>query len=638
MKIVTADITTDGKRILALIPWFDGQGPYFAKRILGARPVYDKKVTPNKFKHWSYPLDMATCRDFRKVFGAGLTVRPPLVVWAREEVKREQALELFRNGDVSPNQLSRVRDEAPDLYKAMTDRNYQLAGAAFLAEGKKVILGDEPGLGKTLQTLAAIIESDARTILVACPRTATRAVWFNETRRWAPGICTFLAQGSRSERYDAIDGFKAFSDDWPDTPRMLIINTEMIRMIPEVCPYGNLKGCPTDETSDHKHDRKVADWPFLFEQEWDAIVLDESHNALATTKNVQSKGITQVRFGAVQLRKQLKPDGLAVALSGTPFRSKLPRSWGTLNWLRPDVFTSFWRFAERHFSVDSDGWGNVVGSEPIDQEAFNEALRPYYLVRTKAEAAPDLPPIMYAGTPPPDNPDGSCYIRLDMEPKQAKAYWEMVRLASARINNGTIMATGVLAELTRLRQFANAYGQLWADGSMLPSMPSNKIEWILDFLREREDTGAKVVIASSFTQIVQLVQQTIVWDKDISSDVLTLTGATSDRDRASLVSRFANDDRVRIAVINRKAGGEAITLDAADEMVIIDQPWLSDEDEQLTARIHRVSRIHQVTVYRLASTETVDEWMAGITEEQRRILLAAKTRDFKSQVLEAILR
>jgi SNF2 family DNA or RNA helicase len=103
-----------------------------------------------------------------------------------------------------------------------------------------------------------------------------------------------------------------------------------------------------------------------------------------------------------------------------------------------------------------------------------------------------------------------------------------------------------------------------------------------------------------------------------------LTAETSDRDRARLVERFADpDDPCRVVIINSQAGGESITLDVADDMIFLDLPWTADEAEQVESRIHRVSRMHNVMVWRLFSLDTVDEWIAGLTEEQRQLLQAA---------------
>jgi SNF2 family DNA or RNA helicase len=642
-----AEITTDGKKILAHIDYANGKGPRMARQVPGARADWDKTVEPNVFLGWKYPLNMDTCRAFRRVFGDELVVLPALSIWARDQIAKEQQLEALREEALTDVDLLRVKAEAPALYAALHNRKYQIAGTAFMLTGRQVILGDDPGLGKTLQTLAALVESDSKTILVACRRTATRTVWERETARWAPGIATFVAQGSRREREEVMAAFADHSTLIPGTRKMLIINIEMVRAKKQEICLSKETVCPQvhGEPCRHKYE-PIPDWPFLFGQEWDAIVLDESHNLLASTANYQSKRITQQRFGAVILRRKLREDGLAIALSGTPFRSHIEKGWGTLNWLRPDVFGGYWGWAEKHFGVEQGRFGKIVGGtdengkarkvlEPHDMDAWDRMLRPYYLKRTKDKVAADLPPIAYAGTPiDPDDPESPCYVQLDMTDEQAKMYWAMEDMGAATLADGVrITATGVLAEISRLRQFANASGRMGDDRHIIPELPSNKIEWLIEFMQERQGTGAKVVVASSFSEMVELAAATL---RKEGFEVLTLTGATSDRDRADLVARFQDmNDTLQVVCINRQAGGESITLDAADEMVVLDLPWVDDQDEQLNARIHRVSRIHQVIIYRLVSVGAIDEWMASLTTEQRAAVAKASPRALSELALEA---
>jgi SNF2 family DNA or RNA helicase len=388
----------------------------------------------------------------------------------------------------------------------------------------------------------------------------------------------------------------------------------------EVCPDGNDQNLCEIIYSDGNHKHKSIPeytWPFLFEQEWDAIVMDESHKILASTYNLQSKKITQGRRGAMYLRKCLKKDGgLPIALSGTPFRSKLVKAWGTLNWVRPDMFTSFWNFAQTHFDVNEGEYGgNEISAEPVDIDAFNAAMRPYYLARDKKTAAPDLPDINYIN------------VIIPMEDKQAKAYSQIKKLAKVRLESGTLNAVGVLAELTRCRQFACAYGDVSIDEEQdtiqfRPELPSSKLDWVLEFLEEREGNAGKVVVASGFTSLLNMASKYVAAQGHAN---YLLTGKTTDKQRLDIVRKFQDDkDPVSVLFLNMYAGGEAITLDAADDMILLDLPWTSDQEEQLTSRLHRVSRIHNVTVYRLLSENTIDEWMQDLTEEQRRIMLSAR--------------
>lgn len=645
---MSVDITTDGKKILVRFP-YNRRDVDLVKTISGRNWHNDSKT-------WRLPLTMSVCRRLRQLYGERLVIAPALAIWARQEIARGEHMEELRAGWAGQDALDRLDVLAkvtPDLFAAMQNREYQVTGSVFMTEAGQVLLGDDPGLGKTLQTLATLVQKEAGSILVACPRTATRTVWERETARWAPHIKTFVAQGSRQQREDVMTAYNY----WPDSPKMLIINTEMMRvkkrwecrltdrecnswvrvpgkqsMVPNIKidgewvagwpvkdkPPGRKGGCQAN------HEHKVLneeEWPFLFERNWDAIVLDESHNSLASTYNVQSNNITQVRYGAVRLRRCLRDGGLAIALSGTPARSKLPKFWGTLNWLRPDVFTSYWQFAETHFGVTEGRYGKEVGTTFLDEKEFMDSVRPYYLARTKSEVAKDLPPIQYAGTPASDNLDGPNYVWLPMEGNQAKAYRQMRDMATAYVNGGTVLANGVLAEITRLRQMACSYGQM-RGSEYHPANPSNKIDWLLQFLLEREDTGGKVVVGSSFSRLVEMAATVL---RTEGHKVLTLTGATTDRDRLRLVNEFADPHSpYRIAILNTRAGGEAITLDAADDLVFFDLPWTSDEAKQFVARVHRVSRIHQVTVHRLVSEGTIEAWMASLTEEQRQLVESAR--------------
>jgi len=650
---VQATITTDGEHVLADIPYARGDGPEWAKMVPGARPIYEKREgRKDRFLYWQYSLTMDTCRAFRRVFGAQLTVLKPLSDWARLAIKAGETLEQMRDG--ATVKLSRTHEEAPFLAAAIEDRSYQASGVGFLTLARQAILGDEPGLGKTLQTLATLIECDARVTLVACPRTATRATWERETHRWAPGIATFVAQGTHAEREEEMGQFSDHALTAPGTRKMLIINNEMMRAKRyEVCSEGREqeKGeWPRACTSNSEHMKKQHktvtehDWPFLFQQTWDAVVIDEAHNMLASTANTMSKRITQGRYGAMLLRKRVGQDGLALALSGTPFRSNLTKGWGTLNWCRPDVFSSYWRFAETHFGVTQGRYAKVIQPDakgkpakipkPLDEEAWDAAIRPYYLARTKALAAPDLPPIEYAGTPSELSENSGNYVWLDMDPKQAKAYRQMADMAEADVLNGTLIANGTLPEGTRLRQFAISYGAM--DGEdFYPTLPSNKMDWLLEFMEEREGCDGKIVVGSQFTKIVHLIEREL---NKAGIRTLTLTGATSDKKRLELVQQFNDpDSAVQVAILNSIAGGESITLDACcDEMVIMDPLWTDDAEFQLVSRIHRVSRIHQVTVHRPISIGTVEEWMAVNTDEQRAVIQSAKPQARKVTALEAI--
>ena len=62
--------------------------------------------------------------------------------------------------------------------------SYQKPGTSFILKEKKVIVGDQMGLGKTLQAIAAIVGANAIPCLVICP-SSLKLNWEREISMWS---------------------------------------------------------------------------------------------------------------------------------------------------------------------------------------------------------------------------------------------------------------------------------------------------------------------------------------------------------------------------------------------------------------------------------------------------------------------
>lgn len=620
-----------GDRIHAKIPYDDGAGPAEAKTVLGARWHKVDKV-------WTYPLSMEACRGLRTTFGKRLQIHEDLADWARKAVEAEKAqIELRSASDAT---IDRTHYYAPKLAKAMADRTYQRVAARFIADGRTVLIADEPGLGKTLEALSGMIEAGARKVIVFAKKKAAETVWGAEVPRWLGDLGqVFIATGDLPKaKRDAViaDFMKAAA--WEDFEqetgvykmRVLVCNIEMCRI---------KKGLNEEGKRDKRLDE--VKFPQLFAGEWDAIVVDESHKALIG-KNVMSNNITLTRYGFMQL--PLRRGGLKVALSGTPTRGKNQNMWGTLNWLRPDLFTSYWRWVETYFKVTENAHGGREIGELVKTAEYDRMLAPYTLRRTKGEVAADMPPRQYGGTPlDPADPNSPIGVWLDMEPAQKRHYRAVKEEAVIALESGELYVNGHLAEMTRMKQFATCdweisgtrtkyYQDLGGlqrakglrgepkrkgialDGGpeMVPVKPSNKYNWLLEFVEERAAAGLKVVVSTQFTKVANALS---AWLLDDGVKSYLLTGETRDRAVAATVAAFNDpEDDVPVCILNTMAGGESINLDAcADDVVFMDETYIPDDQEQVENRIHRMSRIHQVNVWYLRSRGTIDEDICRIT-------------------------
>ena len=621
-----------GNRIHAVTPFVYKDR---CKSIIGARWSKDARA-------WTYPLDLETCRRLRDEFGDELEIGPALWSWAADQREKEDQLApltMVHDIDVmSAVDLPRVRVEAPTMWAAMQGRPYQPVAAKYMAESQRCLNGDQPGIGKTIETLAALVERGVRgSVLVLAPKTSCLAVWPAEIERWyaddVPYTVTNVTGLPPKKRQEAWGDFLGHDQD--GGINFLIANAEQVSIKNEmVCPAdictGDEDWCPA--LAEHKGKKTVRN-EYLHSIVWDAVIADETHKWLI---NSTGKKPTQVGYGFRRLR--VKDDGAMYALSGTPLKGKKWNLFGTLNWLWPKTYTSKWRWIGSYFEVvDEEVWaGRAVGNKTVkritgewrddkSREAFFRSLNSLMIRRTKDELRSVNPDWM-----PPEKRYHDVWV--DMEPKQRQHYRQMEKGIGVELASGRLTATGILAEMTRLKQFACSDGDM-VNGEFKPTLPSAKFNWLIDFLAERgiepdgelSDDVQKVVVASQFTSLIKM------WSAQLEAKGIThvmITGETKDKDRIKAQATFQSDDMVRVCLINTMAGGVSITLDAADDMVIMDETWNPDDQEQVEDRVHRASNVkHQVDVWYVRTKETLEEGIAGVNmkkAESNHVVLDAR--------------
>lgn len=587
---------------------------------------------------WEFPLHWDSCTGARRVadkFGYGLKLTTELHAWAVLEKARQDTIPDVQSMELVD--LPHVRENYPAIWEAMKARPFQTVGAAFAARNRVCLIADQPGLGKTVQSIAAVIESGVTgVILVVAPKAAAKLTWPQELARWVPDDNVRVLSGTMKPDERAALAVEAYSLRNHRERTWIITSPNYLRIRAKTDQYGNYEYDKGRKVINAVQEGVIE----LFNVPWSAVIVDESHQTLAgATGNKKKQSAQRLGLGALDT----KPDGLRIALSGTPFRGKEAYLWGQLNWLRPDMYRSYWKWVEKYFDIVKDHFGTMVGSM-IDAEGMYAEAKSVMIRRTKAEVAKDLPPKIYGGWPLDASKNSPVAVWLDMLPAQAKAYKGMLDDAAAELEGGTLMTNGVLAELTRLKQFAGSYGKL-VDEHYVPTLPSNKFDWLMEMLEERGiekgmDAKAdipKIVVASQFSKLINVFADGL---NDSGIDVMVFTGETSDSDREAIKDDWQNnpDSDFRVMLLTTTAGGVSLTLDAADELVILDETWNTSDQEQVEDRLHRLSRMHQVIIWKVFSRNTIEESIAranlgaemsikSIMDGERGIAFAKKLLD-----------
>ena len=592
-------VVTMVRKRLWLEGWVGEDTPMRCRSVPGA--AFKKKPTP----HWTFPCDLPTCRALAKAFAGQIRVEPALRAWTATEVAKARVLtDLAALAEAGTQQLGTT---APEIADAALP--YQRVAIAWGAQAGSFLLADQPGLGKTLEALGVLAESYLEGVfLVACPSVAVDAVWRREIAQWYGNQAqVFTATGTREQRQGTLAAGLAAAKRLARPYVFVVVNLEMCRL-----------------TRDD-----AFEYPELFSIPWTAVVVDESHRGL-----VKSSGDgTLLRRGLMSLRATQR-----IALSGTPMRGKPRHLWGTLNWLRPAEYTSFWTWAERYFTVSADGYSDyVVGDfRPAGDADMARDLRTIMLRRTKAEVLTDLPAKQYAGTYLlPGDKASPLGVWLKPTSRQAKQYERFCKDAALTFDTGEELITnGALAEYTRKRQLAGALCVM-EDGTLYPvAKESPKFDWLVQKLielgiytpkgiaeRAPEEAG-KIVVTSGSTRLLVAFNSAL---EELGVRTYCLIGATPAKRREHIINEFqTNENSARVFLLNRQAGGVAVTLDAADDLVLLDESTIPDEDEQVEDRVHRASRVHSVTIHKLRTLGTIDEevaWVAAARENVQKYVL-----------------
>lgn len=437
-------------------------------------------------------------------------------------------------------------------------RDYQRFGLGwlqFLREaGFGGILADDMGLGKTIQTLAhVLVEKEAgrldRPALVIAP-TSLMFNWRNEARRFAPGLKTLLLHGP--ERRGQFQ--------WIGESDLVLTTYPLL----------------------------VRDLDWLKRERWHLVILDEAQ----AIKNARTRASRAVRQLSARHR---------LCLTGTPLENNLSEMWSQFDFLMPGLLGSDAAF-RAYFRQPIEKAGN------LDRRAqLGRRIRPFFLRRSKAEVAPELPPkTEIVRSVPLTGAQLRTYeaVRAEMQ--------ERVRRAFHRDGpeRGRIV---VLDALLKLRQICcdprllDAHATVAAGGSA-------KLDLLMDLIPEMVIEGRRILVFSQFVSMLDVIEQALA-QRGIA--LLRLTGQTRNRER--VVEAF-QAGRAPVFLISLRAGGVGLNLTAADTVIHYDPWWNPAVEDQATDRAHRIGQDQKVFVYRLLTEGTIEDKIQQMQGAKRELI------------------
>ncbi len=313
----------------------------------------------------------------------------------------------------------------------------------------------------------------------------------------------------------------------------------------------------------------------LRKQPFALIALDEAQQV----KNPR----TQARRVVLSLRAPR-----CICLTGTPLENHLGELWSLIDLTVPGLLGDEGAF-RRHYRGPIEKQHDAAC-----QARLNRRLAPFILRRTKSQVASELPP------------KTEITRRVVLDGRQRELY-ESLRLSLADELRQVIAQRGiahsgimVLDALLKLRQVC-CDPRLVKLEAARGVRDSAKFELLMDMLPALLAEGRKVLLFSQFTEMLKLIANELDRRR---IPYVTLTGET--RDRAEPVKQFQQGD-VPLFLLSLKAGGVGLNLTAADTVIHYDPWWNPAAEAQASDRAHRIGQDKPVFVFRLITSNTVEE-------------------------------
>ncbi|TFV96320.1 DEAD/DEAH box helicase [Leifsonia flava] len=443
------------------------------------------------------------------------------------------------------------------------------------------LLADEPGLGKTAQSVLAASVADAYPLLAVVPN-VVKMNWAREVERWTPHRRATVIHGDGQT-------LDAFAD-------VVVVNYDVL-------------------------DRHMA---WLTTLGFKGMVVDEAH----FIKNLQSQRSKNVLALAQHIR-QKAPGGeaLLLALTGTPLINDV------------DDFRAIWQFLGW---IDGDKPApklmqklEETGLTPADFGFYADARAAVIdmgiVRRRKVDVAADLPAKRIADLPVELDDDLGRSIR---QAERELGYRLRDRfdalLRTRELTRGQLdddqydsfvraVATAELEESKSAKSGENVF-------TMVRKIGQAKAALAADYAAQLARSVGKVVFFAKHIDVMDTAEE-ILAKADLKT--VSLRGDQSALARQAAIDAFNNDPEVAVAVCSLTAAGVGVNLQAASNVVLAELSWTAAEQTQAIDRVHRIGQDEPVTAWRIIAAHTIDSKIAELIDAKQG--LAARALDGSDQ-------
>lgn len=328
----------------------------------------------------------------------------------------------------------------------------------------------------------------------------------------------------------------------------------------------------------------------LLDQQWDLIVLDESHRIK------KPGGKTSMYCGKLGRRATHR-----AILTGTPMPHSPLDVYSQYRFLDPGVFgTSFATFRTRYALMGGYGGHEILGYQR--QEELAEKM---YSIGFRVMATDVLNLI------PPIHEERTCVL----EPKARKVYHDLYDDLVADVGNGQITPANALVKLLRLQQVTS--------GALPVEDPDTGEEEIVVVSEAKKELLADVLEDFAPTEPVVVFcrfKHELKFIAEVAEKQGRRYGELSGSRKDGLTDDSTMRDDIDVLGVQIQSGGVGIDLTRARYVVYLSTGFGLGDYEQSLARVQRPGQERQVVYYHLHCEDTIDEGVAQALANRKSVV------------------
>lgn len=457
---------------------------------------------------------------------------------------------------------------------------YQKEGIEAGLRWKRFLIGDEPGLGKTLQSIGVVDCANAYPCLVICP-SSLKINWQREFEKFTDKKALVLDN--------------SVATTWPYLLRMgmhhvAVVNYESLRkyFVWDIhYPNGRMGAAPRGF--------RLKDVVFcpdinLFK----SVIIDESHRVKdpSAQQTIFSRGIVEGKQWRILLSGTPvvnRPDDLIAQLS---IMGRLDEFGGRSKFLADygggDPSQQRGRASSQ---ISKERRGKDEEDEPRNLDLLSKELYSRCMIRReKAKVLTQLP----------DKTRTDLYVDISNRDEYELAAEDLAEYLRKYTECDDVdirrkMRMEALVKFMTLRSLS----------------AKGKVKQAVDFVKTFLANGKPLILFCSLHEVVDALKK--AFPKAVS-----VTGRDSMMMKQAAVDAFQSG-KAQLIICSIKAAGVGLTLTASSNVAFVEFPWTYADCCQCEDRAHRIGQKDNVTCYYLIGRHTIDRTLYDIIHKKKSI-------------------